>query len=307
MAKTALLFPGQGAQFPGMVKDFYDAYQETRELFDQASEVLGYDMKKVVFDGESLNITEFTQPAMLTASMAIYQVAKPYLPKIDMTAGLSLGEYASLVMAGCFSFAQVLPLVRKRGLFMQQAVPAGVGGMSAIIGLEEKILQEVVRQAGPDVWMANFNCPGQIVLSGRLGPLAKAKSLATEKGAKMCVDLPLSAPFHTELLSKAADNLANELYAMELTPPQVPILFNVTAERQDDPRTIKDLLKRQVMSPVLFQNTLERMQEMGASTFIEIGPGTSLKSFIKRSTKKTTIVSIDSVEALEKAIIEWTK
>jgi [acyl-carrier-protein] S-malonyltransferase len=307
MSKTALLFPGQGAQFIGMGKDFYDTYPEAKAVFEEASDALGYSMEDLVFGGDQLDLTEFTQPAILTTSTAIFQMLKSRGLTFDVTAGLSLGEYSALVAAGCLSLSEALPLVRKRGLFMQQAVPAGVGGMCAIIGLDKETLSELISDVGEGVWMANFNCPGQIVISGMNEAVKAVAEKAKESGAKMCVDLPLSAPFHTELLQPAADALKEELDNIELKTPLVPVIFNVTADSEQDPASIKELLKRQVMSPVLFQDSLTKMADMGVDTFVEMGPGSSLKGFIKRSVKKVKILTADTVEHSKKVEETWGK
>ncbi|QRN85118.1 ACP S-malonyltransferase [Clostridia bacterium] len=307
MGKTALLFPGQGAQYTDMGMDFYHDYSEAREVFDEASDLMGYSMQELISSGEQINLTEFTQPAILTTSIAILRVLEARGLEFDITAGLSLGEYSALVAAGCLNLSQALPLVRKRGLFMQQAVPAGVGGMCAIVGLDQKELGGIIAEVGGEVWMANFNCPGQIVISGKKESVQAVSEKAKEQGAKMCVDLPLSAPFHTKLLEPAADSLKKELDKIEIKEPSIPVIFNVTANQESKPSAIKDLLRQQVMSPVLFQSTLEKMAEMDVDTFIELGPGSSLKGFIKRSVKKVKILSADTVENSKKVEEIWKK
>lgn len=305
MCRTAVLFPGQGAQTAGMSLDAAAAFPAAARVFEEASDVLGYDMQALVRTGDGLDATEYTQPAILTASIALWRVLEEAGVRADVLAGLSLGEYSALVAAGSLAFDAALPLVRKRGLFMQEAVPQGVGGMVAVIGLERAALAEILSEVGPDLWMANFNCPGQIVISGRSELLEEAVSRAEKAGAKMCVRLALSAPFHTPMLQPAAERLAEELKQVELVLPRVPVVFNVTAETERDPDAIRDLLMRQVMRPVLFEDSLVRMQELGAERFLELGPGSTLKGFVKRSLKKTKIVSVHSADTLEKAIESW--
>lgn len=307
MSKTALLFPGQGAQYAGMGMDFYQDYVEAKAVFEEASDLMGYSMQELVTSGEQLELTEFTQPAILTTSIAIYKVLEAHGLKFDVTAGLSLGEYSALVAAGCLDLSQALPLVRKRGLFMQQAVPLGVGGMCAIVGLAQETLSDLIDEVGGEVWMANFNCPGQIVISGKNEAVKAVSDKAQAAGAKMCVPLPLSAPFHTELLGPAAKSLEKELEKIEMKEPSIPVIFNVSANCETKPSAIKDLLRRQVMSPVLFQSSLERMAEMDVDTFLEVGPGSSLKGFIKRSVKKIKILTADTVEHSKKVEEIWGK
>lgn len=305
MSRNAVLFPGQGAQTAGMSLDVAYAHQAAARVFEEASDVLGYDMEELVRTGERLDLTEYTQPAILTASIALWRTLEEQGAQADMLAGLSLGEYSALVASGCLAFEAALPLVRKRGLFMQEAVPEGVGGMVAVVGLARKALAEILQDVGPDVWMANFNCPGQTVISGRLEALGDASARAEEAGAKMCVRLALSAPFHTPMLASAAERLADELRRVDLKPPRIPVVFNVNAETERDPDAIRELLTRQVMRPVRFEESLRRMADMGAQRFVELGPGSALKGFVKRTVKKTRIVSVHSAETLEKANELW--
>lgn len=301
MVRTAVLFPGQGAQFPGMGKDFYDSYPAARQVFEEASDTLGYDMRQVVFEGENLNLTQYTQPAILTVSRAIMKSQK--YEDGQAAAGLSLGEYSALVYADSLDFADALQVVSQRGRFMQEAVPPGVGGMTAVLKLNREKIREILDGLGMDVWIANYNCPGQIVVSGRLEALEVFRQKALEAGAKGCVDLPLSAPFHTEMLEPAARRLGEVLSGVTIRKPRIPVVFNVSAGAEDDPEMIRELLTRQVMSPVLFEDSLRKLGEMGVTRFVEPGPGTTLKSFVKKTLDGVEMVSLDTAEALEKGSV----
>lgn len=304
MGDRAVLFPGQGAQFPGMGKEFFERVPAARAVFLRASGILGYDMERVAFGGENLDRTEYTQPAIVTVSYAILAALREQGFTFGFAAGLSLGEYSALLAAGSLTLEEVLPLVRKRGILMQEAVPPGVGGMCAVLGLSREAVRAVLAEAGGDVWPANFNCPGQIVLSGRTGALARARRLAEERGSKGCVDLPVGAPFHTVLLEPAARALRSELARIPLRPPTVPVVFNVTGTPERDPDTIRDLLVRQVMSPVLFEDSLRFLAAQGVTSFVETGPGSTLKSFVRKSVPGVRACTVDTTEKLEGG--EWT-
>jgi len=298
MGRTAVVFPGQGAQFPGMGKDFHDAFPAARKVFEEASDALGYDMRQVVFEGKNLDLTEYTQPAILTVSRAIMESLG--YREAQAAAGLSLGEYSALVYAEAMDFADALQVVSQRGRFMQEAVPAGVGGMTAVLKLSREKIREILGGLGMDVWIANYNCPGQIVVSGRLEALKIFREKAMEAGAKGCVDLPLSAPFHTEMLEPAARRLGEVLAGVTIRKPRIPVIFNVTAGTEADPEVIRELLTRQVMSPVLFEDSLRKLGEMGVTRFVEPGPGTTLKSFVKKTLDGVEVVNVDTAESLEK-------
>ncbi len=299
MMKTAVLFPGQGAQAPGMARDFYEESVAARQVFEEASDVLGYSMEQRIFEGQDLELTEFTQPAILTASRAI--AVSLNLEGAAAAAGLSLGEYSALVFAGALNFAEALQVVSARGKFMQEAVPAGVGGMTAVLKLDRKSIEGILEQLGLDVWIANVNCPGQIVVSGRLDALAAFKERAMEAGAKGCVDLPLSAPFHTKMLEPAAVRLQGVLEDVSVREPHPPVVFNVTARTEADPAIIRQLLTSQVMSPVLFEDSLRTLADLGIERMIEVGPGSTLKSFVKKTLKGVEIISVPDMESAKKA------
>lgn len=300
MTKTALLFPGQGAQYGGMGEDFYKEEPSSRQVFDRASQALGYDLVEKIFSGQDLDKTEITQPAILASSLAIYQALVDRGFSFDALAGLSLGEYSALVAANSLDLDTALRLVRQRGQLMQAAVGPGLGGMTAIIGLELELVEEIVEGLAGELWLANYNCPGQWVVSGRKEALAKAEILAQEKGAKMVSPLPLSAPFHTPLLEPAAQGLKEVLAEVDLRPPARPLYFNRTAQTEDDPAKIKALLVEQVKSPVLFWQTLKALDEAGVDRYVEVGPKKSLKGFVKRSLGKKDMVSVEKTGDLER-------
>ena len=248
MSKTAFLFPGQGSQSIGMGKDIVEVYPVASDIFDKASASLGFNIKEIIFEGDedTLKATENTQPSILTVSIAIFEVMKQEGFKADIMAGLSLGEYTALVASGALDFSEAVSLVRQRGIFMEEAVPSGTGGMAAIIGLEsDEVLKccDEVRNIGI-VEPANYNCPGQIVISGEISALEKACILAKEKGAKRAVILPVSGPFHSSMLKPAGDRLAEILEGVNFKELNIPVISNVTAEYIESKDSIKDLLIR---------------------------------------------------------------
>ncbi|MDR0287073.1 MAG: ACP S-malonyltransferase [Clostridiales bacterium] len=306
MSKIAFLFPGQGAQSVGMGKAIAEKYKSSQKIFKLASDVLKLDMENMIFNGdeETLKLTENTQPAILTTSIACLQPLIEAGIKPTVTAGLSLGEYSGHVLAGTFRFETAVGLVRKRGRYMQEAVPEGVGAMAAIIGLEDDAVINccnAAKNAGI-VEAANFNCPGQVTIAGEVAAVERACEIAKENGAKRAVVLPVSAPFHCSLLKPAGEKLATELEKVELGNMTLPLVTNVTAEYVTDSTKVKELLIKQVSSPVYFTDSILNMLKNGIDTFIEIGPGKALSGFVKKISKDVATYNVEDLESLEKTL-----
>lgn len=308
MSKVAFVFPGQGAQYVGMAQDFYEEIAECKAVFDIATAILGFDVAELCFvENENLHKTEYTQAAILTASIAILRAVEKTGIKAMMTAGLSLGEYAALVANGVLSFQDAIALVRKRGIFMENEVPNGVGTMSAVIGLEkekiEVICEDIAREMKQPVQLANYNCPGQIVISGEKGAVLEANKRLLEAGARRAIELKVSGPFHSSMLKGAGDKLKKELEHVVFHPMQMPYVTNVTAKMitaDTEQSKIKELLEMQVSSSVRWEQGVKTMIENGMDTFIEIGPGRSLSGFIKKIDRTKTVLNIEKLEDLEK-------
>lgn len=296
----AFVFPGQGAQVVGMGKDFYENSELSKNIFDEAAELLDFDVKKVCFEeNEAINITEYTQAAMLTTSVAMLEVLKEKGLKPDVCAGLSLGEYCALVASGVMDFEDALKAVRQRGILMQEAVPTGIGAMSAIIGLDADVIAGICDKID-EVSVANYNCPGQIVITGEEGAAQAAAQKLTEAGAKRCVTLKVSGPFHSPLLVGAGEKLAKELDNVTINDIQIPYIANVTADYVTDKEQVKPLLEKQVSASVKWQQTIERMIADGVDTFVEIGPGKTLTGFMRKINKDMKVLNVEKVEDLEK-------
>ena len=305
MGKIAFLFSGQGAQYVGMGQELYDLFEASRKVIDRASESLNLDIKKLCFEGpiETLNLTEYTQPTIVTVSMAALAVFEEYGVKPDLAAGFSLGEYSAYTAAGVFDLETVIPLVQKRGRYMQEAVPEGKGKMAAVLGLTAEQIDEACKAASQYgiVAGANYNCPGQIVIGGEVAAVDAASEKALELGAMKVVPLALSAPFHTTMLTPAAERLAVELDAITLGTAKFPLISNVTADYIPQEQ-IKDLLKLQVKSPVLWEQSVRRMIADGVDTFIEFGPGKTLSGFVRKVDRKLTVCNIEDLSSLEKTL-----
>lgn len=300
MCKTAFIFPGQGAQKPGMGKDFYDNFQQSKEIYERASKAAGLDMAKLCFEeNKNLDITEYTQAAILTTSIAMLEAFKSFGIRADVCAGLSLGEYAALTACGVIGFDEAAYVVRQRGILMQEAVPVGTGAMAAVLAVEKEIIERVISPI-EGVEIANYNCPGQIVISGKKEAVEEASLRLKKAGAKRCVPLNVSGPFHSSMLKKAGEELYEVLLPVELKNPEIPYVTNVTAEYVTEAEHIKELLKRQVYSSVKWMQSVEAMIKDGVDTFIEIGPGKTLSGFVKKINKDVSVFNIEKTEDMER-------
>lgn len=304
MNKIAFVFPGQGAQYVGMGKEFYDAYPEAKEVFQLAGVVSGLDMEKLVFtENEQLNITEYTQIAMLAAEVAAWKVLESKGIKADVCAGLSLGEYGALAVCDVMDLKDLFRVIRKRGIYMQEAYPTG-GAMSAVLGLDALTVEAVCEKTEGIVSVANYNCPGQIVITGEEAAVNKAAEALMQAGAKRCIPLKVSGPFHSALLKDAGEKLYEELKDVTVRAPKIPYLTNVTADYVTSDENIKELLKQQVSSSVRFWQSIEKMIADGVNVFIEIGPGKTLNGFIRKISREVKVLNLDKLADLERVMEE---
>ena len=306
MSKIAFVFPGQGAQYTGMGRDFYEKFDRAKEVFAIADKVSGMSMEELIFqDNENLHITKYTQVAMLTVELAILKVLEEQGITSSVNAGLSLGEYAALTASGGLSVHDALELIVKRGLFMQEAVPTG-GAMMAVMGLENEQIEKVCEQTKGIVSVANYNCPGQTVISGEKPAVETAAKTLKDLGAKRCIPLKVSGPFHSAMLKGAGKKLAEELIHVKIGEITTPYISNVTANYVLDAEEVKDLLERQVSSSVRWQQSVELMAAEGVDTFIEIGPKKTLSAFQKKIAPKLNSYHVETVEDME-ALLEILK
>jgi [acyl-carrier-protein] S-malonyltransferase len=303
MGAVAFIFPGQGSQTVGMGKDLWNNFTEAREVFEEADDALGFSISSLCFEGPqaSLNLTSNTQPAILTVSIAALRVLE-YRVGIEPNcfAGHSLGEYAALIAAQALTFCDGVTTVQKRGQYMQEAVPEGEGGMAAILGLERDAVETACKTAtgGAVVTAANFNCPGQIVISGQIDALWRAMSLAEEMGARRIVSLPVSAPFHCALMIPAGKRLEEHLEGVSISELTRPVITNVEAVENHDAGRVKELLVKQVSHPVLWEDSVRTMLAQGVDTFVEIGPGKVLSGLVRKIDRSASVISVEDTKGL---------
>lgn len=301
MSKIAFIFPGQGAQVCGMGQDFYEQTETGKRIFDKASEILGFSMTELCFEkNDRLDITEYTQPAMVTASIAMMKV---FMERTgitpSVTAGLSLGEYPAMAAAGVMSEEDAIRTVRQRGILMQEAVPAGLGAMSAVLAMDAETIEKVIAPID-GVQIANYNCPGQIVISGKKEAVAEAAEKLKEAGAKRILPLNVSGPFHSAMLTEAGRRLGEVLKNVEVHTPSIPYAANVTGDYVTDGAMVKPLLEQQVCSSVRWEQSIRRMLADGVDTFIEIGPGKTLTGFMRKIDRNAKALNIEKLEDIEK-------
>ncbi|GFE61214.1 ACP S-malonyltransferase [Geobacter sp. AOG2] len=304
MGKTAFIFPGQGSQYPGMGKELADAFPVARQVFEEADDALGVKLSATCFAGseDELKLTATTQPAILTASIAVLRVVEQETGlKADYLAGHSLGEYSALVCSGALGFADAVRTVRARGTFMQEAVPVGTGTMAAMLGIEKEMLEDICREAaqGEIVAPANFNSPGQIVIAGHSAAVTRAIEIAKGRGFRKAMLLPVSAPFHCALMKPAAERLAGVLDKVATNPMKLPVVANADAVPNSDNGRVKELLVAQVCAPVLWEQSVNAMVGQGVEKFVEIGPGKVLSGLVKRITKEVEIANIEDIAGLK--------
>ena len=304
MKKIAFIFPGQGSQYVGMGKDFYETFPCAKEMIDLAEKVSGIPMKELLFEeNENINITKYTQIAMLADELAIWSVLREKGLESVVNAGLSLGEYAALVASGVMTPEDAFRVVAKRGEYMQEAVPTG-GAMTAVLGADTAVIEKICEETEGIVSIPNYNCPGQIVITGEQQAVDAAAAALKEAGAKRCTPLNVSGPFHSAMLLPAGEKLAAELEHVEIHEIAVPYITNVTADYVTDPSQVKELLKKQISSSVRWQQSVERMIADGVEAFIEIGPKKSLCGFMKRIDKTVPAYHVDKVTDLDSVLSE---
>ncbi|HEL1929294.1 TPA: ACP S-malonyltransferase [Streptococcus suis] len=300
MTKIAFLFAGQGSQTVGMARDLYENYPIVRETFDQASKILGYDIRDLIDNQEDkLHQTRYTQPAILTTSVAIFRLLEEEGVQPDMVAGLSLGEYSALVASGALAFEDAIALIAKRGEYMETAAPAGTGKMVAVLNTDVNLIEEICSTVTSGIVSpANYNTPAQIVIGGEVTAVDEAVEALKEAGVKRMIPLNVSGPFHTALLRPASEQLAQALEQVEFADFQVELVGNTEAKvmKKED---IKSLLTRQVMEPVRFYESIATMQEAGVTNFIEIGPGKVLSGFVKKIDKTAHVIAIEDIAGLQ--------
>lgn len=308
MNKIAFVFPGQGAQYVGMGKDFYENVPISKAVYEKAKEVTGLNIPAICFEeNEDIHQTEYTQIAMLATEVAILRALEEKEIRPSVTAGLSLGEYAAIVASGAMQEEDAFKVVRKRGLFMQEAVPFG-GAMAAVLGLTPEAVEQSVEKAVSEgagiVSVANYNCPGQIVITGEVSAVEKAGEVCKEAGAKRVLPLKVSGPFHSAMMEEAGEKLNKELESVSLNDFTVPYVANLTAEYVNNAQAIKPLLVKQISGSVRWQQSVEKMIAEGVDTFVEIGPGKTISGFVKKISKEVKVVNVEHYDDLEKCVEE---
>lgn len=304
MSKIVFMFPGQGAQKAGMGKDFYEQSETARAVIDKATELLDIDMKALCFEeNDKLDQTEYTQAALVTVCMAMEHVLRERGLKPDVTAGLSLGEYCAIASAGGMTTEDAITTVRKRGILMQNAVPGGKGSMAAVLGLTGEAIETAIENID-GVSIANYNCPGQIVITGWKESVEKASEVLKEAGAKRVLPLNVSGPFHSPMLEEAGQELGKVLENVELSPLEIPYVTNVTAQYVTDISETKELLAKQVASSVRWQQSIENMIADGADIFVEIGPGRTLAGFMRKINRDVKVYNVAAWEDVDKVVSE---
>lgn len=308
MSKIAFIYPGQGAQKAGMGKDFYENSPLARDVYDRASECLKLDMRALCFEeNDLLDQTEYTQAAMVTTCLAMTAVLNEQGAEADVTAGLSLGEYCAIAEAGAMDLLDAIRLVRVRGQLMQHTVPTGEGAMAAVLGMDADQIDAVIEPIA-NVTVANYNCPGQIVITGGTAGIEQASKALKEAGAKRVVPLNVSGPFHSPMLRSAGEKLGKELLTVQLGELKIPYVTNVTAEYVTDSSKIRELLTRQVYSPVRWEQSIRKMIAQGVDTFVEIGPGRTLTGFLRKINRNVTVYQVNTWEDSKQIMEElWKK
>ncbi len=302
MSRIAFIYPGQGAQVCGMGQDFYEQTETGKKVFDLATEILGFSMPELCFEkNDRLDITEYTQAAMVTTSIAMTKVLEENGVKPDVTAGLSLGEYCALYAAGVMSEKDAIATVRQRGILMQGAVPVGQGAMAAVLAMDASAIEEVIADID-GVQIANYNCPGQIVISGKKDAVETACEKLKEAGAKRTIMLNVSGPFHSKMLTGAGEKLGEVLASVEVHKPEIPYVANVTASYVTEADEVKPLLTKQVSSSVRWQQSVETMLADGVDTFIEIGPGKTLAGFMRKIDRSAKVYNVEKLEDVQKVV-----
>ena len=306
MGKTAFLFPGQGAQYVGMAREFYETYEESREVFAKATQAAGFSLEDICFtENEKINETRYTQPALFTACCAILSAVQKEGIQADAAAGLSLGEYCALTAAGAITFEDGVKVVCQRGNYMQDAVPAGQGSMYAILSRKPLPIEEICQDVPGVVNVANYNCPGQQVISGENEAVEEAARKLLEAGAARAVPLNVSGPFHSPLLKGAGLRLKELLSTVDMKEPNLLFISNVTAKEVNDAMQLKELLSRQVYSSVQWQQSMEYLITMSVDTFVEIGPGKTLSNFMKKISSTVRLFHVETPADLEQLKKEW--